>query len=231
VVNEPLGADDSMRRFEGEETAEWFRIARRVDPGARLYANERGMLNAGREPNAAHRDRFLRLLRDLLDRGAPLDAIGLQAHFEHELTPPAVVIGELDRFAELGLPIQVTEFDVRTGDEELQADFTRDFLTAAFSHPRVNGFTFWGFWEGRMWCEPGALFRRDWSEKPCARVTRDLIHRRWWTDAAGRTDADGRFEVRAFRGRHEVTIRAPGRSARTTVELPAEGASVDIRLD
>ena len=52
------------------------------------------------------------------------------------------------QFATLGLPVRITELDIDSNDEELQADYFRDFLTASFSHPNINGIMIWGFWEG-----------------------------------------------------------------------------------
>lgn len=32
----------------------------------------------------------------------------------------------------------------------MQGNYTRDFFTAVFAHPRVTGITMWGFWEGTI---------------------------------------------------------------------------------
>jgi hypothetical protein len=39
-----------------------------------------------------------------------------------------------------GVVFKITEFDVDTEDESLQADYTRDLLTLVFSHPQAAGF-------------------------------------------------------------------------------------------
>ena len=36
----------------------------------------------------------------------------------------------------------------------MQADYTRDFLILAFSHPSVVGVQLWGFWENAHWIPP-----------------------------------------------------------------------------
>jgi hypothetical protein len=48
-------------------------------------------------------------------------------------------------------PSSTPTFDINTDDEELQADYTRDFLTLAYSHPTVVGVQLWGFWERSHW--------------------------------------------------------------------------------
>ena len=62
--------------------------------------------------------------------GAPLGGIGFQCHYDHDkFTPPERILKGLDRFARFNKPIDVTEFDFDTDDEQLQADATRDLLT------------------------------------------------------------------------------------------------------
>ena len=111
-----------------------------------------------------------------------------------------------DTFAKFGLPIVVTEFDVNIKEEEKQAAFTRDFMTAAFSHPACAGFVFWGFWEGAHWRPDGAMFRKDWSEKPNLAVYRDLVFKEWWTDVKGSTNDQGEFAVRGFKGSYKIVV-------------------------
>lgn len=102
----------------------------------------------------------------------------------------------LDRFHnETGLPIAITEYDFETTDEDLKADYLRDFLTAAFAHPAVESFTMWGFWEGRHWRPDAAMFNQDWSETPSVQVWRDLVLEEWMTDQTLLTDAGGRLAV------------------------------------
>ena len=54
-------------------------------------------------------------------------------------------------------------------DEEMQADYTRDFLTLAYSHPTVVGVQLWGFWErahlqpNRQASRPQSSAARRWT--------------------------------------------------------------------
>jgi GH35 family endo-1,4-beta-xylanase len=91
------------------------------------------------------------------------------------VTPPEEVLKRLDRFATFRKPLIITEFDIDTNDEQTRAGYTRDFLTAVFSHPAATGFLMWGFWEGSHWKPKSAMYRRDWSEKPNLRAYRDLV--------------------------------------------------------
>jgi len=229
VINEPFSNHDAMDVLGREAMVAWFQAAREADPAARLFINDYGILaRAGRDKR--HQDHYYETIRFLIDRGAPLDGIGLQSHFGGDLTPPPRLLAILDRFAAFTKALAVTEFDINVKDEELQAAYTRDFLTAVFSHPAVNGILMWGFWEGRHWRPQAALFRRDWSVKPNGRAWQDLVFKEWWTDVAARTDAQGRVSVRGFLGDYEVTATAGDRSKTVSLALRKAGASATVRL-
>ena len=96
-----------------------------------------------------------------------------------------------DRFAKFGVPLQLTEFDIDTRNEPLQAEYLRYVMTITFSHPSFNGIVTWGFWEGRHWRPNGALWRRDWSIKPAGKMWKELVFKTWWTDEEHTTDVGG----------------------------------------
>lgn len=113
VVNEaisdgPEGLRDSpWRRIIGDDYIDHaFRIAKNADPDAELYYNDYGMAN--REKRA----RTITMLKGLIERGVPIDGVGMQGHLG--LGWPK--IGEVDlairEFAALGLKVMVTELDV-----------------------------------------------------------------------------------------------------------------------
>ncbi len=152
------------------------------------------------------RARYENMISDLLLADAPVEGIGFQSHFHNPPESVEDALAVFDTFARFGLPIVVTEFDVNIKDEEKQAAFTRDFMTAAFSHPACAGFVIWGFWEGAHWRPDGAMFRKDWSEKPNLAVYRDLVFNEWWTDVEGLTDSKGQFAMRGFKGSYKVIV-------------------------
>lgn len=189
--------------------AEWFRLARAADPSAKLYINDYGILSNGGN-DLPHRNGYISIIEYLDSLGAPVDGIGLQSHFRGNFTAPERVLEILDRFAEFNKEILITEFDVEISDEQIQADYTRDFLTAVFSHPAVRGFYMWGFWEGRHWRPLAAMYRLDWTPKPNALVWDDLVFDQWWTDAEGAAGADGVFRARGFLGEYDVEVTRNG---------------------
>ena len=93
-------------------------------------------------------------------------------------------------------------------EEKAKAHALVDYYRICFSYPRVEGILMWGFWEGANWIPVSSLYRRDWTPLPAAEAYRDLVFRQWWTRWHGRTDAQGRCEVRAFYGQHRIKAGA-----------------------
>lgn len=204
VLNEVYANRDLTDVLGDGAMVHWFRVARSVAPRAKLYYNDYAGLVRGGFPTG-HKDHFEKTLRYLVDQGAPIDGIGIQGHFGSLLTPPQRLYAELNRWGALGLGILVTEFDVTVPNEQLRADYTRDFLTVCFSHPDVDGILAWGFWAGAHWRPEAAFFTRDWQLTPVGRAWADLTTKTWRTDETRSTDAHGRVQLRAFLGDYTVT--------------------------
>jgi GH35 family endo-1,4-beta-xylanase len=228
VINETFTNHDFMDILGRQAMVDWFKAARAGDPAAKLYINDFNILEG---EDAAHQDDYAATIQYLIDQGAPIDGIGLQSHFPARVTPMDELMKRFDRFAAFGKELEITEFDIDAADEATQADYTRDFMTAAFSQPSVKAFVMWGFWEGSHWRPRGAMLRRDWSPKPNGEVYKDLVFKRWWTNADGKTGAQGTYATRGFLGDYEIEVKAGGKSKTERVSLTKEGAKVECVLD
>jgi len=173
---------------------------------------------------------YLDLITELRNGGAPIDAIGIQGHIGRQPRNPAQVITDLDLFHSTGLPVQITEFDVNSPDEELQADYTRDFLIACYSHPVVTGFTMWGFWQGAHWKPDAAMFRKDWAPKPNAAVWRDLVINQWKTNITEISGGKGEMNFRGHLGRYEITVTRGNSSVKVFHQLTKNAPPLEIKL-
>lgn len=224
VINETRTNNDLMRELAEGDAAmvTWFEQARAASPDAKLYLNDFGILNSwGRGSN---RDQYFSTLEALQQQGAAIDGVGFQGHFrESDITGPEELWSIMDRFEALGLDMQVTEFDFETTDEELQAQYTRDFLTAMFAHEGVDDVILWGFWEDAHWRPDAAMFRSDWSIKPNGEAYLDLLFNEWWTDEVLQADEAGEAIVRGFKGDYAVTATAGSVSASQDTVLLADG--------
>ncbi len=218
VLNEPFDNNDVQAVLGDGEMAEWFKLARLHDPAIKLFLNDYDIVERGGF-TLPHIEFTYNVLKWLREQGAPVDGFGFQSHFSGGLTDPDRVWELFERFGALAETLQVTEFDVSGADEETRARYTRDYLTLVFSHPRMNGFTLWGFWAGRHWRPEAAMFTRDWRPTASLEAWRDLIYREWWTEVEGVTGEDGVFTVRGFLGDYEVSSG----EARRMVTVTADG--------
>lgn len=228
VLNEPYVNHDLMDLFGASIQTDWFKAARSAHPTAPLFLNDYS--NHDASTDAAHVAAFEATARYLQAQGAPLGGLGLQAHFGGSPSAPVNILAVLDRYAALGLPVRFTEFDVKTDDEELQADYTRDFLITAYSHPSVVGVQLWGFWERAHWIPEAAMYRADWTEKPNARAYKALVLDQWRTRGAGATDAQGVWHGRGYFGDYVVTVEQGGKSYEQVFTLRAGAPAPTIRV-
>lgn len=229
VMNEPYDNHDLMDVMGDQAMVDWFKLVHSIDPRPRLFLNDNGIMESNGE-DVGHMVGYEKTIRFLLDHGAPLGGIGMEGHYGQILTPPVRLLGFLDRFGKFGLPIQTTEFDIDTNDEQLQADYLRDYMTVTFSHPAVSGFVLWGFWAGDHWIPHAALFRRDWSIKPNGRVYEDLVFHKWWTNVQGQTDARGQYATRGFLGDYQISATANGKTVTVKTKLPKTGRTLRLIL-
>ncbi len=226
VINEP-SVNKRLAKVLGEdEMAAWFKRVHELDPAARLFVNDYGNLGEC----CGYETEFKRIIKRLLELHAPVGGLGLQAHFGYSMTPPEELFSRLTDLAQFGLPLEITEMDINTANEDLQADYLRDFMTLAFSHPSVSGILMWGFWEGQHWLPDAALWRKDWSLKPNGKAWTDLVNKTWWTDVTGQTDSSGGYETRGFLGKYTLSANLGSRKASARISLVKSGGEFILKL-
>jgi len=228
VINEMTHERDYFNYMPELEAAEWFKIAHSIDPNTKLFINEYGMLNGPNSPKKIAE--YVELVDRLRAAGAPIHGIGVQGHIGGQPRNPTDVLADLDLLAAAGLELQITEFDINSPDEELQGDYTRDFLIALYSHPSVTGFTMWGFWQGKHWKPDGAMYRTDWSEKPNGKVWRDLVRTKWLTKIDAQTDSEGKVKARGHLGDYEFIVTSGNKTIKQMRTLSKEGTSLTLQL-
>lgn len=226
VVNEPVHLHRMETAWDKDYALLSFKWARKADPGATLVINDySNFVNAV--------DNYVSMVKDLLAKGAPIDAIGEQAHDAPHWYSPAEIFGSLDKMATTGLRIHLTELTYPSNnaritggfvkgkwDEEKQGEFYRYLLTLAFSHPNVDAITLWAMWDGSTWLKGGGIIREDWTPKPAYRAMDELINKTWKTRFDSRSDANGQVRFHGFHGDHEVTVTSPkGKTSTVTMHL------------
>ncbi|MFV2113641.1 endo-1,4-beta-xylanase [Micromonospora sp. LOL_025] len=190
VVNEVLDEDGTLRdtlwlrKLGPGYVADAFRWAHAADPGARLFINDYGVEGQTRKADA-----LLKLVRELRRAGVPVDGVGFQSHLRWD-QPPRDLVGNLRRFAQLGVSVAITELDVRVAlpttpsKLEQQAALYRQVLRACLAVSACVSFTVWGFTDARSWI-PGyhrgygaaCLFDSSLVPKPAHTALLDELRR------------------------------------------------------
>ncbi|CAM3820068.1 endo-1,4-beta-xylanase [Mucilaginibacter galii] len=114
VVNEAI--DDDPKNFLrnslwyqicGEDfIVKAFEYAHEADPKAILFYND---YNTERPEKM---ERVYKLMKKLVDAKVPVNAVGLQAHWSLEEPSAAELRNTIQKFASLGLKVQITELDI-----------------------------------------------------------------------------------------------------------------------
>ncbi|MGM9508979.1 endo-1,4-beta-xylanase [Larkinella sp. GY13] len=227
VVNEPYAHHAIMDSLGGKAVMiNWFKAARKNAPDVKLFLNEYTMFHA----DGAGSDSFYNYVKFLQEQNAPLDGIGEQGHIGG--TPPGIdlVLKRLDHFAGFGLPIQISEFDITSDDDDFKARYMGDFMTAIFSHPSTIGFMQWGFWEKAHWIPAGALWDKNWKLRAHGKVFTNLVSNVWTTNAHGKTGKDGRFVVRGFKGEYEIIVSKGNREVIQRAVLASDTQPITVQL-
>lgn len=221
-----------------------FETAREADPSARLVLNDFDLS-----------PRYERLIEECLAAGIRIDAIGLQTHMHQGFRGEDQLASILERFARFGLPLQLTETTLVSGDlmppeivdlndyvvsewpstpegEARQADELERHYRTALAHPAVESLTMWGITDAGAWLgAPVGLLRADGSEKPSYAMLRNLIRGEWWhAPRAIAPDADGLIRVRGFAGDYRATAAAGSATFSIAPDADAAAAALEVRL-
>ena len=176
VVNEAIADNpqEFLRNSDwlkicGEDfIAEAFRYAHAADPEAVLFYND---YNTERPEK---RERVYQLLKKLKDAKVPVDGVGLQAHWSLQEPSEPELRATIERFASLGLQVQITELDVSVypwekerrarrpdesdaytpGMQQRQAEQYRMVFKVFRDYPKViTGVTFWNISDKYTWLD------------------------------------------------------------------------------
>jgi len=208
VLNEPYTEHEFMDLLGPEVVNDWFRLAEEANPGLTRYINDYGVLTRSSKP---HQQFYFDYISGLLAAKVPVQGIGFQGHGPERFapTPPHELLRTMDKFATLGLPLQVTEFDFETTDQDLQAQYTSDFLITIFSHRAMTGLITWTPYEyakGKGPKPDAAFFDHNRREKPNGNVWNSLVNDTWRTRTQIVTDDNGMAAFRGFKGSYNVEV-------------------------
>ena len=196
---------------------EVFEAAKAANPKALLLINDFNLS-----------DRYAELIRDCLDAGVPIGAIGLQTHQHQGYMGVEKLEEVLRRFEGFGLPLHFTENTLVSGHlmpghivdlndyqvpewpttpegEARQAREWTEMLGLLFEHPQVEAVTAWDFTDGCWLGAPSGLLAADNREKPAYRALEGLIRGNWCSEGEIVTDENGCAWVEGFKGMYTLT--------------------------
>jgi endo-1,4-beta-xylanase len=190
VVNEALDDNASPRstfwstRLGADYIERAFRLARAEDADALLFYNDYNIEGLNAKSNAVYA-----MIQDLKSRGVPIDGIGMQGHFQVGRLPSTPeILANFDRFAKLGLKIQITELDIRmpvpatSQNLQQQALDYRLIIDACLKTVACDAIELAGVYDGDSWVPgtfPGEgaalLYDQTFTPKPAYTAVNNLL--------------------------------------------------------
>ncbi len=206
----PLGVDEMARLFE---------IAGQILPDAKLYANE---INIGfyDQDNTVTRN-FNAELKYLYEIGAKVDGAGVQGHVYRNVDYPQNWYINMNDWGTYVSEISVTEYDSQPDNPNNKGPMLRDAMIATFSQPQTKAFIIWTPWVSNVndnsmsqLLDYGGTVVNEGGE-----YFEQLVKNEWMTHETVCTDNTGKAEIRGFRGRYDVVVKAKGMEETITVNL------------
>lgn len=178
AIEDKLGEqyrDTKWRRILGEDYIKTaFEIVKAQDSNAALIYNDYN----NELPDKL--EKSYKMLKEQIEKGAPIDGVGLQAHWNIRDTALMDNLKRaIERYASLGLKLQVTELDVSMFEfEDKRKDLlvptaemlslqekVYDNIFSVFREYKdlITSVTFWGISDGYTWKDNFPVFgRKDW---------------------------------------------------------------------
>jgi len=173
VVNEAFEEDGSrrqsvfQRKIGDSYIAEAFKAARAADPDAKLYYNDYNIEGIGPKSDAVYE-----MVKSFKAQGVPIDGVGMQAHLIAGQVP-ASLRQNIQRFADLGVDVALTELDIRmtlprtaAKDAQQATDYSA-VVKACLAVSRCVGITLWDYTDKYSWVPsvfPGQGAALPWDE-------------------------------------------------------------------
>jgi endo-1,4-beta-xylanase len=166
VVNEAFAdgggggrRDSNLQRTGNDWIEAAFRAARAADPGAKLCYNDYNTDGINAKSTGIYN-----MVRDFRARGVPIDCVGFQSHLGTSIAGDYQA--NLQRFADLGVDVQITELDATQGGN--QANVYATVTRACLAVSRCTGITTWGVRDCDSWrgADNALLFDCAGNKKP-----------------------------------------------------------------
>lgn len=169
VVNEPPPHTEPSyaEAIGGGTDGNWqwianaFTWAREYCPDAILILNDYNNIEF-----ANQNQHFIDIVHAVQALGAPVDAVGAQAHgLSGANSTPNMVTLLTKLHEDTGLPVYITEYDIDQDDDAAQLDRFQQHFGFFLGTEWIHGVTVWGWIFGRTWVASSGLIR-DQAPRP-----------------------------------------------------------------
>jgi endo-1,4-beta-xylanase len=181
VVNEPPPhtTPSYANSIGGGTNGSWqwiinaFKWAGDACPNAILILNDYNVIEW-----SGDNDRMIEIAKTVKAAGAPIDAIGAQAH-DLDKVGFSTVKNLLTKLHDgTGLPIYITEYDPSTSNDQQQLDWYKEQVPYLYEQDYVHGITIWGWIYGQTWSmAPESGLIRNNSPRPAMTWLMDYLGR------------------------------------------------------
>lgn len=196
---------------------EVFDAAKAANPDAVLLINDFNLS-----------EKYVDVIRECLDAGVPISAIGLQTHQHQGYLGKEKFLEFIERFKQFGLPLHFTENTLISGEimpshivdlndwqvdewpstpefEERQMKEWKEVYETVFADPAVEAITGWDFADGAWLNAPSGIIRKDNTLKPAYNELKRLVKEEWTSKGTLQTDENGFATLSGFRGEYEIS--------------------------
>jgi endo-1,4-beta-xylanase len=184
VVNEPLSSSGTLgwSPWEAAIGSDYIRtalqFAHAADPAAKLLINEDGADSPGPKSEA-----LLSLASSLKASGAPINAVGFEAHVTPDTAPGlGYLLWLWHRYAQAGLDVEVTELDVGNDngidDPAAKLAVFQRYAEACRLAGNCTGLTVWGVANAYSWLGATAdalLYNLNFVPSPAVEILQRLL--------------------------------------------------------
>ncbi|KAK9164323.1 hypothetical protein Syun_005225 [Stephania yunnanensis] len=193
VVNENLHFSFFEDKLGKGFSAEMYQKAHALDPKPLVFMNEFSTLESSGDVKSSPAN-YVNKLKEIKSAGGniPQIGIGLESHFSKPNIP--YVRASLDTLAATGMPIWITELDVKQDPNQI--------LKELHSHPAIKGIVMWASWHPQG-CYRMCLTDNNFKNLPTGDVVDKLINGWQHTRLTGMTDSNGLFEAQLFHGDYD----------------------------
>ncbi|WP_053228240.1 endo-1,4-beta-xylanase [Spirochaeta cellobiosiphila] len=217
--------DNGISRLQREYGAEnlafdCFKKAKEVNPDATLLINDFLLISEYKD-----------LITRLLDRGCPIDVIGLQTHQHQGYLGLEAVQELIDTFGTFKLPLHFTENTLLSGrlvdpaiedlndaysndwpsteeGEQRQAKQIEEMYRLLYESDQVEALIWWDLQDGNWLNAPSGLVRKDYSLKPAYQKLDELINIEWgYPQKTLVTNEKGQLDITGPEGDYSLNIK------------------------